>query len=169
MHDNQYIPNNYFIISDRKQNKIKPTLEIKTRFGQCPQSWFLRYSVRRFFASGFFHESVSPPLKPFWIFSKIRGDTCKSRWITGINDTGELPPVSTTPAAKLLLYQQHRRHFCHRYQWHRRQILPPVSLVLLIMVANLPPLSTIPAANNGNNIRLPRPKSELEGKNVSIS
>ncbi len=35
----------------------------------------------------------------------------------------------------------------HRYQRHRRQILPPVSLVLLIPVANLPPVSTIPAAN----------------------
>ncbi len=31
-----------------------------------------------------------------------------------------------------------------------------------------PPVSTTPAANNGNNIRLLRPLSELEGKNVSI-
>jgi hypothetical protein len=63
----------------------------------------------------------------------------------------------------------------HMYQRQRRKILPPVSLVLLIPVANLPPVSTIgaanltPVANNGNNIRLPRPYSELEGKNVSIS
>ncbi len=28
--------------------------------------------------------------------------------------------------------RRHRRQICHRYQWHRRQILPPVSLVLLI-------------------------------------
>ncbi len=35
----------------------------------------------------------------------------------------------------------------HRCQRHRRQILPPVSVVLLIPVANLPPVSTIPAAN----------------------
>ncbi len=46
-----------------------------------------------FFASGFFHESVSPqpqsiPLGPFQIFSKIRGDIRKSRCTTGINDTG---------------------------------------------------------------------------------
>jgi hypothetical protein len=39
------------------------------------------------------NESVSPqpqsiPLEPFRIFSKIRGDICKSRWTTGINDTG---------------------------------------------------------------------------------
>ncbi len=43
--------------------------------------------------------------------------------------------------------QRHRRQFCRRYQRHRRQILPPVSVVLLIPVANLPPVSTILAAN----------------------
>ncbi len=43
--------------------------------------------------------------------------------------------------------QRHRRQNCRRYQRHRRQILPPVSLVLLIPVANLPPVSTILAAN----------------------
>jgi hypothetical protein len=31
---------------------------------------------------------------------------------------------------------------------------------------NLPPVSTTPAANNGNNIRLQAPESELEGKNL---
>jgi hypothetical protein len=51
-----------------------------------------RDSVMRFFASGFFDESVSPqpqsiPLEPFRIYSKIRGDICKSRCTTGINDT----------------------------------------------------------------------------------
>jgi hypothetical protein len=54
---------------------------------------FKRDSVTRFFASGFFHESVSPPpqsipLGPFRIFSKIRGDIRKLRCTTGINDTG---------------------------------------------------------------------------------
>jgi hypothetical protein len=44
-----------------------------------------------------------------------------------------LPPVSTTPAANF-----------HRYQRHRREILPPVSRVSLIPVANLPPVSTTP-------------------------
>ncbi len=43
--------------------------------------------------------------------------------------------------------QQHRWQICHRYQWHRRQILPPVPLVLLTPVANLPPVSTMPVAN----------------------
>jgi hypothetical protein len=31
--------------------------------------------------------------------------------------------------------------------------------------ANLPPVSLTPVANNGNNIRLQTPESELEGKN----
>ncbi len=53
-------------------------------------------------------------------------------------------------------YSQVKVH--HRYQQHRWQILPPVSLVL-----------SIPVAINGNNIRLLRLKSELEGKSVSIS
>ncbi len=35
-------------------------------------------------------------------------------------------------------------------------------------VGNLPPVSTTPVANNGNNIRLLRPQSELDVKNVSI-
>ncbi len=35
----------------------------------------------------------------------------------------------------------------HRYQRHRRQILQPVTLVLLTPVANLLSVSTIPAAN----------------------
>ncbi len=67
------------------------------------------------------------------------------------------PPVSTTPVANLPPVSITRRQFCRRYQRHGRQILPPVSLVLLIPVANLPPVSTTPVANNGNNIRLLRP------------
>jgi hypothetical protein len=47
----------------------------------------------RFFASGFFHESVSPkpliiPIGPFLIFQKIRGDIRSSRFATSVNDTG---------------------------------------------------------------------------------
>jgi hypothetical protein len=34
--------------------------------------------------------------------------------------------------------------------------------------ANLPPVSLTPVANNGNNIRLQTPESELEGKNLNI-
>jgi len=52
----------------------------------------LKGTVLRFFASGFFHESVSPqpqriPLGPFQSFPKICGDIRKSRCTTGINDT----------------------------------------------------------------------------------
>jgi hypothetical protein len=51
-----------------------------------------RDSVTRLFASGFFHESISPlpqsiPLRPFQICSKICGDIRKSRCTTSINDT----------------------------------------------------------------------------------
>ncbi len=47
----------------------------------------------KFFASGFFHESVSPqpqsiPFRLFQIFLKILGDIRESRCTTGINDTG---------------------------------------------------------------------------------
>jgi hypothetical protein len=68
-----------------------------------------------------------------------------------------VPPVSTTPVANCRRYQRHRWQICHRYQQHRRQILPPVPLVLLT-----------PVANNGNNIRLQTPESELEGKNLYL-
>ncbi len=40
--------------------------------------------MTRFFASGFFHESVFP--KPLII--PIRGDIRSSRFATGVNDTG---------------------------------------------------------------------------------
>jgi hypothetical protein len=43
--------------------------------------------------------------------------------------------------------------------------LPPVSAIL---AANLPPVLTTPVANNGNNIRLHTPESELEGKSLYI-
>ena len=52
-------------------------------------------------------------------------------------------------------YSQVQVH--HRYQRHRQQIFPPVPLVLLIPLANLPLVSTILAANNGYNIRLVTP------------
>ncbi len=79
-----------------------------------------------------------------------------------------MPLVSTTPAANLTPVSM-----------TPAEILPTVPLVLLTPVVNLPPVSTIPAANlppvattpvanNGNNIRLQTPESELEGKNFYI-
>jgi hypothetical protein len=54
---------------------------------------FQRDIVTRFFASGFFQIYLPPkPLKitlgSFQISLKIRGDICKSRFITGFNATG---------------------------------------------------------------------------------
>ncbi len=43
---------------------------------------------------------------------------------------------------------------------------PPVSTT---PTANLPLVSLTPAANNGNNIRLLTPGSELEGKELRLS
>jgi hypothetical protein len=43
--------------------------------------------------------------------------------------------------------------------------LPPVSTT---PAANLPPVSLTLVENNGNNIRLQTPESELEGKNLYI-
>ncbi len=77
-----------------------------------------------FFLWFFMNQFPPPPPAPVYSirtvsnFSKIRGDIRKSRCTTG-----------------------------HRCKRHRRQIFPPVSLVLLIPVANLPPVSMIPAAN----------------------
>jgi hypothetical protein len=49
--------------------------------------------------------------------------------------------VSTTPVEKFATsINDTSGKFCHRYQRHQRQILPPEPLVLLIPVANLPPL-----------------------------
>jgi hypothetical protein len=95
-----------------------------------------------FFASGFFHESVSPqpqsiPFRPFQIFSKIRGDIRESRCTTGVNDTGGkiaaginntggkfATSVNDTGGkfatgvndggGKLPPYQRHRRQICRR-------------------------------------------------------
>jgi hypothetical protein len=53
----------------------------------------LKGQCHKFFASGFFLESVSPkpliiPSGPFRNFSKIRGDIRSSRFANGVNDTG---------------------------------------------------------------------------------
>ncbi len=74
-------------------------------------------------------------------------------------------PIRTVSNFSENLQSQVKVH--HQYQQHRWQILPPVLLVLLIP-ANLPPVSMTSVANNRNNIRLLSPYSELEGKTVSI-
>ncbi len=57
------------------------------------ESTVLKGQWHEIFASGFFHESVSPqpqsiPFRPFQIFSKTRGYIRESRCTTGINNTG---------------------------------------------------------------------------------
>ncbi len=54
--------------------------------------------------------------------------------------------------SRVKVHHRYQRHLCHRCQRHRRQILPPVLLVLFITVANLPPVSTIPAAVTGSRM-----------------
>jgi hypothetical protein len=111
--------------------------------------------VSRDFSSGFFQESPSPKpliitLGSLRIFSKIRGDTRKSRCTTGVNDTGGkfATGVSDTGGKFAAGINDAGGK------------MPPGS--------NLPPVSLTPLANNGNNIRLLTPKSEFEGKNLYI-
>ncbi len=104
----------------------------------------------------FFHESSFHPSP--WSFKNFRK-------FAEIFASQGAPPVST---ANLPPCQLHRWQIYKRYQQHRRQFLPPVLLVLLIPVTNLPPVLTIPVANlplvsttlvanNGINIRLLTP------------
>jgi hypothetical protein len=83
-------------------------------------------------------------LGSFRIFSKILGDIRKSRCTIGVNDTGGKFAAGVNDAGGKL---------------------PPVSTT---PAANLPPVSLTPVANNGNNIRLQKPESELAGKNLYI-
>ncbi len=66
------------------------------------------------------------------------------KFATGVNDTGDKFATGVNDAGGKL---------------------PPVSTT---PAANLPPVSLTPVANNGNNIRLLIPESELESKNLYI-
>ncbi len=110
----------------------------------------------------FFHESVSPqpqgiPLGPFQIFCENLRKYSQVKVHLHINDTGGKIAACINNTGGIW-------QICRRYQWHQRQILTPVLLVLLITVAqstisaaNSPPVSLTPVANNRNNIRLLRP------------
>jgi hypothetical protein len=118
----------------------------------------------------------------------MRGDIRKSRCTTGVVHRWQImPPVPLVfPQAPdyniriISNFLEHSRRYSqvkvhHRCQRHRWQIaagindaggkLPPVSTTPL---ANLPPVSLTPVANNGNNIRLQTPESELKVKNLYI-
>ncbi len=106
---------------------------------------------RDFFPLSFFSWIIFPkPLKitwgSFWIFSRIHRDIRKSRCTTGINDTGSKFAIGTAGVADT------------GGKFTSSVVAPAANfpLVLLITVANLPLV-----ANNGNNIRLLAPQSEL--------
>ncbi len=98
----------------------------------------LKGQCHEIFSFWFFHESVSPqhqsiPFRPFWIFSKIRGDIRESRCTTGINVTGgKFATGANDTGGKIAA-----------------GINDPVTLFSLALL--------IPVANNGNNIRLLTP------------
>ncbi len=101
------------------------------------QAGSYRDSVTRFFASGFFHDSLSPkPLKitlgSFQIFSKILGrysqvkvhHRCQQHlWqiAASIKDTGG------KFCHQFRLCCWHRGQICYRRQWHRWQIMGTIS------------------------------------------
>ncbi len=125
------------------------------------------FLLQVFFSWITFPKLLKITLGSFRIFSKIRGDIHKSRCTTGVYDTGgklppvsttlaaNLPPVSTTPAANFATSSP-----CVVDSGGK---LRPVSMT---PAANLPLVSLTLVANNGNNIRLQTPESELEGKNL---
>jgi hypothetical protein len=110
--------------------------------------------VTRFFASGFFHESVSPDPRVFRLdhfeffrkFAKIFASQgappvsatlvanfytifasvvdTGGKFATGVNDTGGKFAAGVNDAGR---YLRHRRQICHRCQRHRWQIMATIS------------------------------------------
>ncbi len=112
----------------------------------------LKRQCHKIFATGFFMNHLPPsPLKitlgSFMFFRKF-AEIFASQGAPPISMTPveNLPPVSTTPAA----------------------IFATDTTVVNDTCGKLSPLSTTPVANNGNNIRLQTPNSELDGKNLYI-
>ncbi len=82
---------------------------------------------RDFLPQVFFINHLPPsPWKEQYGHFKFFKNICKSRCTNGINNTGGKFASS----------------ICQQYQLQRPQILPPVPLVLLIPLANWPPVST---------------------------
>ncbi len=98
---------------------------------------------------------MSIQVRPFRIFSKIRGDIRGSRCTTGVNDTGGKWKKSSSRKSLIILFGHLwvvcrvsiYKHFCLQDHfkvsaaWHCSHYLPPVSTT---PVANLPPVSLIP-------------------------
>jgi hypothetical protein len=75
---------------------------------------------------------------------------------TGINDTGgKFATVVNDTGGKIAAgINDTGGKFATGINDTGGNFFPPVSLVLLISMANLPPVSTTPVSNNGINIRL---------------
>jgi hypothetical protein len=109
------------------------TCGAKSRLSKARE--FTKYSSKRchkIFASGFFHESSSPKL----LKNLIR---VISNFFENLLRYSQVKVHHQ--------YQRHRWQIYYWYEQHRRQILPPVPLMMLIPVAKLLPVSTILAAN----------------------
>ncbi len=166
-----------------RSKKSRDTVPLK---GQCHE----------IFCFIFFHKSPSPkPLKitlgSFKIFSKICGVIRKSSCTTGVNDTGgkfatgvndtggklplistspvvNLPTVSTTPAANFATSSACVVDTSGKFASSVNNAGGKLPQVSTTPAANLPPVSLTLVANNGNNIRLQTPESELKGKDLYI-
>jgi hypothetical protein len=108
--------------------------------------------VKRIFVSGFFHELSFPKtlkktLGSFQRFSKIHGDIHNSRRITGIIYTSCKFTTSTVGVV---------------------DTGGGFGTSVNNTGVNLSPVSTTPVANNGKNIRLLTPLSELEEKSLYV-
>ncbi len=75
----------------------------------------------------------------FWFFSYISCSPAPEYPIRTILNFFE----NSRRYSQVKVCHRYKRQICHRCQRHRRQVLRPVSLVLLIPVANLHPVSTI--------------------------
>jgi hypothetical protein len=117
----------------------------------------------RFFASGFFHESVSPPpqsipFRPFQIFSKICGDIRESRCTTGsMTPVANLPLVSATPAANVYTIFASVVDTGGKFATGVNNTGSKFATGVNDAGGKLPPVSTTPVANNGNSVRLQTP------------
>ncbi len=131
------------------ENIVLITSKICNLKGLCHEIFWLL-----FFSRISFPLPQSIPLRPFRIFSKIRGDIRNSRFATGVNNTGGKWKKSSIRKILIILFGHlwvveetyiwiFEVHFQVPAAWYCSNYLPPVSMT---PVANLPPVSFIPVA-----------------------
>ncbi len=106
-------------------DRLKASIAKCTTYPAAPKTLYSVFKFFRVLLKG-----------PFQIYSKIRGDICKSRCINGINDTGGKFAIGINNTS---------RKFCH--QFHS----------VVDTGGKFATGVKTPVANNGNNIRLRRP------------